>query len=284
MIDPIILKGRETALHILMEPETGSETVEVEFVEDGTIAVIYLNRPDALNALNMQLAMDFGSVVDQVLKANTVRAVVVSGRGKAFCAGGDLAAFKDAEDPSKFLHDLASTFHDSVVKIRDMSVPWVAAINGPCFGVGLSLACCCDFRIAAATAKFSVAFTGVGLCPDSSLLYFLPKLVGLAKATELTMLNSTLIAEDALATNLINKIVEQEDIITESLELAKALAKMPTLALGLDKKLLDSSFCTTLDQHLFLELKSVSESAGTADFQEGCAAFFERRKPNFVGS
>jgi 2-(1,2-epoxy-1,2-dihydrophenyl)acetyl-CoA isomerase len=260
-----------------------TDTVQLELVEDDAIAIVYLNRPEALNALNMQVATDFCSVVDQVAQTSSVRAVIVSGRGKAFCAGGDLAAFKDAEDPKQFLYDLASKFHEAIVKIRTMNAPWIAAINGPCFGVGLSLACCCDFRVAFAGAKFSVAFTGVGLSPDSSLLYYLPKLVGFSKATEMTLLNTSLTADEALVANLVNRVVEA-DVVATALEIAAILAKMPTIALGLDKRMLDSSYSTTLDQHLAVELKSVSESAGTTVFQEGCAAFFERRKPNFMGS
>jgi 2-(1,2-epoxy-1,2-dihydrophenyl)acetyl-CoA isomerase len=164
-----------------------------------------------------------------------------------------------------------------------MNAPWVAAINGACFGVGLSLACCCDLRIASPEAVFSVGFTGVGLAPDSGLLYYLPKIVGFAKATEMVLLNMALSAEEALEIELVSKVVEPEKLAGEALGIAKRLAGMPTLALGLDNKMLDATFSDTLEQHLDLELKCLRVSAGTADFQEGCAAFFERRKPDFKG-
>jgi 2-(1,2-epoxy-1,2-dihydrophenyl)acetyl-CoA isomerase len=258
-------------------------TVDLEVVEQGKIALVGLNRPDALNALNTQLAADLGEVVDKLHEEEKIRAVIVTGKGRAFCAGGDLAEFRAAADPKQFLHHLAGSVHKSVLKIRGMNAPWVAAINGPCFGVGLSLACCCDLRVASTEATFSVGFTGVGLAPDSSLLYYLPKIVGLTKSTEMTLLNMALSAEKALEIHLVSRVVEPEKLAEASFEMAKKLANMPTVALGMDKKMLDASFFDTLEQHLDLELECVSESAGTADFQEGCAAFFERRKPDFKG-
>ena len=258
-------------------------TVDLEVVEEGKIALVSYNRPEALNALNTQFAKDLGEVVDQLNEDEKIRAVLVTGKGRAFCAGGDLAEFRAAEDPKKFIHDLAGSVHKSVLKIREMNAPWIAAINGACFGVGLSLACCCDLRIASSEATFSVGFTGVGLAPDSSLLYYLPKIVGLTKATEMALLNMSLSAEEALKIELLSKVVEPEKLAEEAFGIAKKLASMPTVALGMDKKMLDASFSDTLEQHLDLELECVSESAGTADFQEGCAAFFERRKPDFKG-
>lgn len=258
-------------------------TVELDVFEEGKVALVRLNRPDALNAMNTQLAEDLRKVVDQLGEEEKVRSVILRGKGRAFCAGGDLGEFKAAADPKPFIHDLAGNVHKTVMRIRGMNAPWIAAIHGPCFGVGLSLACCCDLRIATTEAKFSVGFTGVGLSPDSSLLYYLPRIVGLTKATEMTLLNDALTAEEALQIGLVSKVVEMDKVEEESLKMAKKLAGMPTLALGMDKRMLDASSCDTLEQHLALELECVSESAGTADFQEGCAAFFERRKPDFKG-
>jgi 2-(1,2-epoxy-1,2-dihydrophenyl)acetyl-CoA isomerase len=258
-------------------------TVDLEVIEQGKIALVGLNRPDALNALNTEFAADLGEVVDRLHEDEKIRAVILTGKGRAFCAGGDLAEFRAAPDPRQFIHELAGSVHKSVLKMRGMNAPWVAAINGPCFGVGLSLASCCDLRVASTDATFSVGFTGVGLSPDSSLLYYLPKIVGLTKATEMTLLNMVLSAEEALEIHLVSRITEPEKLAEASFEMAKRLANMPTSALGMDKKMLDASFSDTLEQHLELELGCVSESAGTADFQEGCAAFFERRKPEFKG-
>ncbi len=261
-----------------------NKLVELEVVENGSIAIVSLNRPDALNALNMPLSEEFEKVARQVALDPKVRAAIVTGKGKAFCAGGDLGAFKASKEPGMFLHDLAALFHKAILAIRGMNVPWIAAINGPCFGVGLSLACCCDIRIASVAAKFSVAFTGVGLSPDSSLLFYLPKIVGIAKASEMSLLNPTLSAEDALKVNLITKISTPEELMKEALDIAKKLASMPTKAIGMNKRQLDASYSLPLEKHLELELKFVSESATTSDFQEGCAAFFEKRKPKFKGN
>jgi 2-(1,2-epoxy-1,2-dihydrophenyl)acetyl-CoA isomerase len=258
-------------------------TVDLEVLEEGKVALVRLNRPDALNALNTQLAQDLANVVHQLDGDEKVRTVILTGKGRAFCAGGDLAEFREAADPKQFIHDLAGNVHKSVLKMRGMNAPWVAAINGPCFGVGLSLACCCDLRIASTESTFSVGFTGVGLAPDSSLLYYLPKIVGLAKAAEMTLLNTALSAENAFEVDLVSKVVEPEKLAEEAFRIAKKLASMPTIALGMDKKMLDASFSDTLEQHLDLELECLSESAGTADFQEGCGAFLERRKPDFKG-
>jgi 2-(1,2-epoxy-1,2-dihydrophenyl)acetyl-CoA isomerase len=260
-----------------------AKTVELEILENNTLAVLTMNRPDALNALNMPLAEEMVGAVRRVAQDPAIRAAIVTGKGGAFSAGGDLAAFKASREPGEFLHELASTFHQAVLAIRDMNIPWIAAINGPCFGVGLSLACCCDFRVASQAAKFGVAFTGVGLSPDSGLLYYLPKIVGIAKATEMTLLNTTIAAEEALKENLVNKVFKAEELMKETLDLASTLARMPTRALGMDKKQLDASYTLPLEQHLELELKCVSDSATTADFREGCQAFFERRRPNFEG-
>nr|MDO8113128.1 enoyl-CoA hydratase-related protein [Candidatus Sigynarchaeota archaeon] len=258
------------------------DTVALEFVEDGTIAVIRLNRPSALNTLNPQLATDFNAVLDTLIAHEGLRAVVVTGNGKAFCAGGDLAAFKTAHNPGQFLHDLASKFHEAVMKIRNMDAPFIAAINGSCFGVGLSLACVCDFRIAVEGAKFSVAFTGVGLSPDSGLPYFLPRIVGLAVATDLALLNLVIDANRALEINLVSNVTKG-DVVADGIELAKKLAGMPTKALGIVKRLYNDAFSDTLSEHLSKEVRGVAESAATADFKEGCAAFFEKRKPSFKG-
>ncbi|MFX0098111.1 MAG: enoyl-CoA hydratase/isomerase family protein [Candidatus Hodarchaeota archaeon] len=260
------------------------ETIELEIIEQDSIAIIRLNRPKALNSLNPQLAKDFVEVVNELDGNPNVRAVIVTGNGKAFSAGGDLMAFKSSDNPKQFLYDLAEMFHRGIIKLRNMDAPFIAAINGPCFGVGLSLATACDFRIAVGSAKFSVAFTGVGLAPDSSLPYFLPKIVGISKATEMALLNTTLTAEDALKCGLINGIAsEPENLLEEAKKQAIKLARMPTKALGLVKRMYNDSYCDSLEEHLEKELKAVSATAATEDFQEGCAAFFEKRRPNFKG-
>lgn len=260
------------------------ETIELEILEDDNIAIIRLNRPKALNALNIQLAKDFVEAVNEMDSKSSIRAVIVTGNGKAFSAGGDLMAFKSSDDPRQFLYDLAEMFHRGIIKLRNMDAPFIAAINGSCFGVGLSLATACDFRMAVNSAKFSVAFTGVGLAPDSSLPYFLPKIVGIAKATEMALMNTTLSAEKALKCGLINWITpDPENLLDEAMIKARKLASMPTKALGMVKRLYNNAYSDSLEAHLEKELQAVSEAAATEDFKEGCAAFFEKRRPEFKG-
>ncbi|MHA1682899.1 MAG: enoyl-CoA hydratase/isomerase family protein [Promethearchaeota archaeon] len=260
-----------------------AKMVEFEKAVDGTIGIIRLNRPNALNSLNMDMAKDFVEVMSMIEQDGGIRAVVVTGNGRAFCAGGDLSAFKSSKDPGSFLFKLASKFHEGIIKMRQIvDVPFVAAINGFCFGVGLSLACACDIRIADSGAKFACAFTGVGLSPDSGLPYFLPRIVGLAHATELAFLNPTIDSKRALEINLITKIISG-NLMDDALVLAGKLAKMPTKALGMVKRLHDRSYEMSLQDHLMMELKYVRESAKSDDFQEGCDAFFEKRKPHFKG-
>jgi 2-(1,2-epoxy-1,2-dihydrophenyl)acetyl-CoA isomerase len=258
------------------------ETVDLELVDDGAIAIIRMNRPGAMNALNMQLADDFITVLDKLAGQDGLRSVIITGNGKAFCAGGDLAAFKSSHTPGQFLTELATRFHESIKRIRSMDTPFIAAIHGPCMGVGLSLACACDFRIAAEGAKFSVAFTGVGLSPDSGLPYFLLRIVGQAMATELAFLNPVIDAKRALEMNLVSTITTG-DVVKDATDLARKLASMPTKALGAVKRLYDSAFSDPLETHLGKEARSVGDTAATADFKEGCTAFFEKRKPSFKG-
>lgn len=259
-----------------------SQIVTVEYVDDGAVAVMRLNRPEALNALNPQLAEDFGRVLDELEGRAGLRAVVLTGNGKAFCAGGDLAAFQQLIEAGQPLGSLAIQFHRSILRLRALAAPFVAAINGPCFGVGLSLACACDFRIAADSAKFSVAFTGVALSPDSGLPWFLPRIVGLGVATELAMLNPIIDAKRAQAINLI-MAASAGDVVEEALQLARWLAMMPTKALGTVKRLYDAAYTDPLATHLDKEAQWMGDNALTADFQEGAKAFFERRKPVFRG-
>ncbi|MHA1791466.1 MAG: enoyl-CoA hydratase/isomerase family protein [Promethearchaeota archaeon] len=257
------------------------ELVEKEYLDDGLILILKLNRPRALNALNKQLAAEFTEALNEAEQDEKLRAIIITGNGKAFCAGGDLAAFKSSEDPATFLKELATKFHEGIKKIRYLDVPVIAAINGPCFGVGLSLACACDFRIANSNAKFSVAFTGVGLSPDSSLPYFLPKIVGLGVATELALLNKTIDADQALSIHLVSAI--SGNAVDKAMELAKTLSRMPTKAIGMVKKLYNVAFSDSLEQHLEKEVEAIGITANTRDFLEGCNAFFEKRPPCFEG-
>lgn len=248
------------------------------------MAVLYLNRPDEMNAVNPQLAKDFVAALQELDNDPALRALVLSGKGKAFSVGGDLGAFRSAPNPVRFVHDLAAEVHTAVMLIRKLKAPVVAAVNGACSGVGLSLACCSDFRIASVPAKFCFAFVGVGLSADSALPFYLPKIVGPGKAAEMAMLNPVLSAQEALEIKLVDKVTKPEQLLGEALSLAGKLAAMPTIAIGKIRKLYDCAFSDSLEAHLNKELNFVAETAATADFKEGCEAFFEKRKPVFKGS
>lgn len=261
------------------------KTIKLDFLDDEAIAVITLNRPDALNALNEQLASDFVRAIGDVQgKEGTTRAVVITGSGKAFSAGGDLGAFKQATDPGQFLHALARNFHEGIKIMRRIDAPVIAAINGACMGVGLSLACACDVRLSSSLAKYRVAFTGVGLTPDSGMPFYLPRIVGVPAATKLMLFNEVLDAEKALEIGLVDKIVDGDSLVDEAIGQARVLASMPTKALGMVKRLIEEAFSCGLDAHLDKELDCIHDAAKTSDFKEGIAAFFERRKPEFTGS
>jgi len=260
------------------------QTIDLELFEPEGYAIIYLNRPEQLNALNNQLCDDFYSVIEKIAKLNFIRCVIITGRGKAFCAGGDLIEFKQSNAPGNFLHNLATNFHRSIKILKSLNAPSIAAINGACFGVGLSLACACDLRFCTDNAKFSVAFTGVGLSPDSSLTYHLPKLVGLQIAMEMALLNRVLSSGEAAKYNLVSQVIESDkSFIEEVRKIALKISQGPTIAFGSTKYLFSKAFSNDLEAHLDEELKHVSMNAATEDFQEGVNAFFQKSKPNFKG-
>ncbi len=260
------------------------ETIELEIFEREGYAIIYLNRPDQLNALNTQLCEDFHSIIEEVSKNEIIRCLIITGRGKAFCAGGDLNEFRESSTPEQFLHDLASNFHRSIRILKSMNAPSIAAINGDCYGVGLSLACACDLRFCTKKAKFSVGFTGVGLSPDSALTYHLPKIVGLSMAREMALLNRIITSEEVEKIRLVSKVISDETPFLEEVKaIALKISNGPTKAFGSTKYLFLKSYTNDLNSHLDEELKHISINAATEDFQEGINSFFQKRKPNFKG-
>ncbi len=260
------------------------EAIEIEVSEAEGYGIIFLNRPNQLNALNTQLSLDFCSAIENVSKNNKIRCVIITGKGKIFSAGGDLVEFKNAKDPSLHLYNLAKSFHEGIKILKAMHAPSIAAINGACFGVGLSLACACDLRICHESAKFAVAFTSVGLSPDSSMTFHLPKIVGLPMANEMAILNRVLTAEDAKKYNLVSKIINnEENFLEEVKKIAVKISQGPTLAFGATKRLFLESFSNDLENQLEKELISISQLAATEDFQEGAGSFLEKRKANFKG-
>lgn len=260
------------------------KTIILELLESEGLATIILNRPDQLNALNNQLSDDFYEAIKEVSEKDSIRCLIITGKGKAFCAGGDLIEFRQSDAPGNFLHDLAANFHRSINILKTMKTPSIAAINGACYGVGLSLACACDLRYCTNNAKFSVAFTSVGLSPDSSLTYHLPKIVGLKIATEMAILNRVLSSKEAVKYDLVSQIIDDDKPFLEEVKkIAAKVSQGPTNAFGSTKYLFSKAFTNDLSTHLEEELKHVSMNAATEDFQEGVNAFFQKKKPNFLG-
>lgn len=259
------------------------ETIELEIDESKGVAILYLNRSAQLNTLNTQLSHEFVSAMKIIEKNDKVRCLIITGKGKTFSAGGDLVEFSKAEKPDDHLYNLASTFHEGIKILKNINAPSIAAVNGACFGVGLSLASACDIRVCSDKARFSVAFTSVGLSPDSSMTFHLPKIIGLSLANEMALLNRTLDAEEAKKYNLVSDIYPIESFMEQTIKLADKIAQGPTLALGSTKKLFLQSFANDLETQLKSELENIRRNAATEDFQEGPKAFFEKRKPNFKG-
>ena len=160
------------------------ETIEVEIKESENYAILYLNRPKHLNAMNTQVTFDFVSAMEFISENDKIRCLLITGKGSAFCGGGDLLEFNQADDPGAHLRELAVRFHKGIKISRTINTPSVALVNGACYGVGLSLACACDFRICTPDAKFALAFTSVGASPDSGLTFHLPRIIGLPMANE----------------------------------------------------------------------------------------------------
>jgi len=250
-------------------------------VTDG-VAKIILNRPEKYNAFNRPMALAFQQVLDACVSDARVRAVHITGAGRAFCAGQDLAEVVDPNGPG-MNRILAEHFNPIVTKIRWLEKPVVAAVNGVAAGAGANIALVCDVVVAAESASFIQAFSSIGLIPDSAGTYMLPRLVGWQKASALMMLGDKLTASEAERIGMIYRHFPDESFAAESFALAQKLANMPTKALGFIKTALRWSFAHTFKEQLENEDKLQQRAAATRDFKEGVAAFLEKRKPNFTG-
>jgi 2-(1,2-epoxy-1,2-dihydrophenyl)acetyl-CoA isomerase len=246
------------------------------------VATITLDRPAARNALDATLKRELLTAVRAAGKDRSVRVVVLTGAGAAFSAGQDLreASGPDAPPLSRILRE---TYHPLILALRRLDQPVVAAVNGVAAGAGLALALACDLRIAADTATFVLAFGRVGLVPDSGTTWFLPRLVGPARATELALVGDPLSAEDAASWGLVNRVVPADSLADEAHALAAKLAQGAPRALALTKRALDTSFEATLEAQLEDEAALQGIAGRTADHREGVAAFLEKRPPRFTG-
>jgi 2-(1,2-epoxy-1,2-dihydrophenyl)acetyl-CoA isomerase len=262
------------------------ETVNVR-VDDGA-ATIELNRPQALNAWNAQLGADLLAALHEATEDDAVRAVVLTGAGRAFSSGADLKDISGGDVTPDGRPDVYKTltqrYHPIMHAIREMPKPVIAAVNGPAVGIGCSLALCSDLIMAAESAYFLLAFVNIGLVPDGGSSLFLPTRIGMARATELSMLGERLPAARALEWGLINRVVPDGSLRDEAASLAARLAAGPTRSYAGTKRQLNNWLYSRMAEQLELEATVQQEMAGSEDFVEGALAFVEKRPTRFSGS
>jgi len=265
------------------------ETVNLE-VADG-VATVELNRPDALNAWNFQLGADLRTALESVAGDDAVRAVLLTGAGRAFSSGADLAETRENTDDSlgadgnfDLSKRLRERYHPIIHAVRDMPKPVVSAVNGPAAGIGCSLALSADLIVAAQSSFFLLAFVNIGLVPDGGSSAFVPARVGLARAAEMMMLGERVSSEKALEWGLVNKVVPDESLYTESRALVERLAKGPTRSYAGSKALLNRRVYADLEGQLEAEADQQRDMGKSQDFIEGVMAFAQKREPEFKGS
>jgi len=248
------------------------------------IATITLNRPEAYNALDMQLATEFHDAVVTCSEDEAVRVVVVTGSGRAFCAGGDVKSFGEQLDTiGKHVKLLTLALHAAVSRLVRMPKPTITAVNGVAAGGGMSLSLAGDLIVATESARFTMAYTQIGASPDGSSTFFLPRLVGVKRALELTFLNRVLSAREAMAWGIVNQVFPDEQFQAGVQSLAAQLAQGPTQAYGRAKTLFYNSASETLETQMEHEAQLIAASGHTADFREGVTAFVAKRTPVFHG-
>lgn len=248
------------------------------------IARITLNRPDAANTISLELAKDLMCAALGCDEDPAVRAVIITGAGRMFSGGGDLKSFMAAADPlPSHVKEVTTYLHAAISRFARMDAPVIAAVNGTAAGAGMSLACACDFVLAAESARFTMAYTRVGLSPDGSSSYFLPRIVGLKRAIELTLTSRILSAREAFELGIVTRVVPDAELARETEALATELSRGATKAFGAAKRLLHSGCAETLETQMELESRAIADIARTADAPEGIRAFLEKRAVSFKG-
>ncbi|MCC6459471.1 MAG: enoyl-CoA hydratase/isomerase family protein [Saprospiraceae bacterium] len=255
----------------------------IRFSIEKQVAILTLNRPEVFNSMHQAMRLEILAALERCQSGPDIRAVYLTGSGRAFCAGEDLQEVVDPKGPS--LNEIISTGYNPIVRaIRHLEKPVVCAVNGVAAGAGANIALACDITVATASASFTQAFSKIGLIPDSGGTWTLPRLVGLQRATALMMLSDKIPAPEAAAMGMIWKVFPDESFAEESLRLAETLAQMPTLGLGLTKRALNQAFNHDFDAQLGVEDRLQTLAGETQDYREGVAAFLEKRKPIFTGN
>ena len=246
------------------------------------IAFITLNRPEKFNSFNRVMALSLQQCLKEADSNKEVRCVYITGAGKAFCAGQDLAEVVDVNGPGMD-KILVEHFNPIVTLIRSLTKPVVAAVNGVAAGAGANIALCCDVVVASESSSFIQAFSKIGLIPDSSGTFFLPRLIGFQKASALMMLGDKLVAAEAEKYGMLYKVYADAEFSEQSIKVATTLSAMPTKALYFIKQALNNSLMQNLQQQLSTEDEYQQKAAATNDFKEGVRAFLEKRNPIFKG-
>ncbi len=250
--------------------------------QEAGVAFITLNRPAAYNSFHREMALLLQKTLDDCARNPEIRAICITGEGKAFSAGQDLKEVTDPQGP-KLTTILREHYNPIILRIRKIEKPIIAAVNGVAAGAGANIALACDIVVAAASASFLQAFSKIGLIPDSGGTFFLPRLIGFQKASALMMTGDRISAAEAEAMGMIYKVIPDELFADASRNLAIQIAQMPTKALAYTKKALNSSFRNSLEEQLVLEDEMQTAAGTTHDYKEGVQAFVEKRKPHFKG-
>lgn len=254
----------------------------IQTEKKGNVLSVKLNRPDKFNSFNRDMALQLIQVLDEAEKDASVRAIVLTGEGKAFCAGQDLAEALDPNGPG-IKRIVEEHYNPIILRIRNIEKPFIAYVNGVAAGAGANIALACDIVCAAKSASFIQAFSKIGLIPDSGGTFTLPRLIGMQMASALMITGDKLSAEEAKQFGLVYKVFEGETAWNEVMTFVENIAAMPTKAIGFTKRLLNQSYSNTLQQQLKAEGDVQVHSANTYDYNEGVKAFLEKRKPVFKG-
>ena len=246
------------------------------------MAILHLNRPEKFNSFNREMALALQKALDETGADKNIRAVLITGTGKAFCAGQDISELT-SDNPVGINKILSEHYNPIVRRIRQLEKPVIAAVNGVAAGAGANMALCCDVVLAASNASFIQAFSKIGLIPDSGGTFFLPRLVGWQKASAIMMLGDKISAEQAERMGMIYKVLPAETFLEDSINLAHELAGLPTRGLAFTKMALNQSMQQSWEQQLATEDELQQKAANTHDYREGITAFLEKRPPQFKG-
>ena len=276
----------ETEVPLLTADPPDLETLQFEI--DGDVGTLTLNRPDALNAMSPELIGELTTAAAWLADRAPIRALIITGAGRAFCSGGDVNWFKrgvsdESVDLPSEVRRGAEALHNAIVDIRRIPYPVIAAINGPAAGAGMSLALSADIRIASDAAFLAIAYGRIGASPDGGMTYFLPRVVGPAKALELALNDPNLDANAALEAGLVSEVVPADELQSRAREKAEKLAAKAPFYVRMAKRLLHESIENSLTDHLQLERHGIADSMGTEDLKRGVTAFFGGETPEFRG-